>query len=207
MGRCTSPGLLQSFLWIHLNHLEPVACFSASWIPSGSTVCGGSNGWKRGVCNILCSLIRQATFFPPHHQGLWNTSGFKTVNHKISYSFNTPCQALGPFGVFSLNRSRGGQRRPPNKNGLELGPEKWIASQEGDHGRIFQAKRRLGTKVWAWRRVCCIWGTKSCPDAWAPKESEVASTDGQAGRGWGREDLVGVHKEEGAPSHRLSTPP
>ena len=128
-------------------------------------------------------------------------------NHKISFSFNTPCQALGPFGVFSLNQSRGGQRRPPNKNGLELGPEKWIASQEGDHGRIFQAKRRLGTKVWAWRRVCCIWGTKSCPDAWTPKESEVASTDGQAGRGWGREDLVGVHKEEGAPSHRLSTPP
>ena len=67
-------------------------------------------------------------------------------NHKISFSFITLCQALGSFGVFSLNQSRGGQRRPPNKNGLELGPEKWIASQEGDDGRVFQAKRRRGTK-------------------------------------------------------------
>ena len=46
----------------------------------------------------------------------------------------------------AVAESRGGQRRPPNKNVLELGPEKWIASQEGDDGRIFQAKRRRGTK-------------------------------------------------------------
>ena len=32
----------------------------------------------------------------------------------------------------AVAESRGGQRRPPNKNVLELGPEKWIASQEGD---------------------------------------------------------------------------
>ena len=39
------------------------------------------------------------------------------------------------------------------------------------------------------------------------EEGEITSIDGEAGRGWGTQALVGVHKEERAPSHRLSTPP